>query len=1156
MWEAWTFRAGVPFGTSSGRRVRPSVHSRGQSATCSVYGGQSKLLANSASQLTDFNRRLPELLRLAVSFNNQTVSAIVDTGSQATLLSVAVFRSLPCTYYKEMTPVQMTFSSASGQILPFVGCFSIPFRVNDVEFSHIFHVVDSMTENCILGLDFIELHKFVYSASSRELVCFRDNRKCSFVGTVKGNVPVVDPFGFEPTQTAGPSNLTPSELQSLDAFLADHSGIFATKMSELGKASTVKHEIKTTGGPIRCSPYRSAHSLRHVIKEQIDEMLQYDIIRPSVSPYASPVVMIPKKDGKMRFCIDYRKLNSVTVKDRYPLPRIDFTLDALFGARYFTTLDLFSGYWQLELADCDKHKTAFISEFGLFEFNRMPFGLANAPSTFQRAMNDILKKALYKYCLVYLDDVIIYSSTFEEHLLHLAKVFKMLAKAGLKLKREKCAFARTSVGYLGHVVSNTGVRPDPIKVKAIVDFKTPGNVAQLKSYLGLTGYYRKYVRNYAQLTHSLTQLTKKDVPFEWGEAQESAFQELKSRLTSDPILRYPNFARAFTIYTDASGFGIGSVLAQVQRNVHDNTESEVVIAYASKHLTERESKWPTIEKEAYAIVHAVKHFYAYLYGRKFQVVTDHRPLEWLMNKRDVTGRLARWSLLLQEFDIDIAYRPGKSNQNADCLSRSPVNFVQSSDSLGTPTTNFVAGKWVAAQEADAYCMEKRKQVDKLQTRNGITMLEHELLGTRDGRLLVPATLRTEVLANYHDHKLSGHLGISKTYARLQNRFKWPKMRKDVVQYVRSCLTCAKRKAYGRITAPLTPMPIPDYAWERVAMDIVGPLTPTARGNVYILVMSDYVTRYVETAPMPDQTAASVARCFIDCIILRHGCPAYVLSDQGTNFLSDLMTSLCKMLGIAKIRTVGYNPKCDGLVEKFNATMCDMLASFVVDDHSRWDEFLKYVTHAYNCSVHTTLGDSPFFMVFGRDAVDPHDVLPPSRYRLITNEVGLFSAHWHRAMLLARSNLEKAQAKMKAYYDNQGTKDVVYNVGDKVLLRELQPSVGKFHFRWSGPYTIVKRHSNLNYAIRSDDRPAAVVVNTNRLKPFTVRSSDAPINVVPPVEPIEPQPSQTPPPTCPTNVTQPTVSVTNRRSRSSSVTPPVSHKHNLRKVIQTPARYRN
>jgi len=1028
--------------------------------------------------------------------------------------------------------------------MPTTGLFNIPIHLDEkVTFEHSFFVIPNLAEDCILGLDFLIEHKIIVNGGNREIICLRNFIRHSFIGTIS-SVAITPPI---PIYNIDPS-LSPSDANQLKSLLDEFSFLFATKLTDLGKYSGVKHTIRTTGGPFRLPPYRTAHAFRSIIKDHVDEMLKSGVIRPSTSPWAAPVTLAPKKDGGLRFCIDYRLLNDVTIRDSYPIPRIDQTIDALHNAKFFTCLDLFSGYWQIEIEESHKEKTAFVCEFGLFEFNRMPFGLTNAPPVFQRAMSSIFQSILYKFCLIYLDDLIIFSKTFHEHLIHIRKVFEILQKNGFRLKPSKCFWAKLIIQYLGHLISEKGVSPDPDKVKAIANFPRPINAAQLKTYLGLTGFYRRFVCHYGSKSHHLTKLTRKGVTFQWGDDQQLAFDELKNGLMTAPILRFPNFRLPFIIHADASGFGVGSILGQV---VHeDGADREVVIAYASKHLSERELKWPIIEKEAYAIVHAVKHFYHYLYGRRFTIYSDHRPLEFIMSKRENKGKLARWALALQEYDMEIVYKPGVTNQNADCLSRTPINTISTSYSLGTPSIFLVREEWAAAQANDSYCLQKRKLIGKSSGPNAIVILENGLLGTYDGRLLAPKILRQEILKLYHDHKLAGHLGIAKTLAKIKNRFKWPKMHSDIVNYVRTCLSCAKRKATGKTTAPLKPLPITDYPFERVSLDVIGPLTPTLNGNVYILVLIDHKTRYVEAAAMKNQTAVVTAKHFINKIILRHGVPSQLLSDQGPNFMSEFFTCLCSELGIDQIRTVAYNAKCNGLTEKYNGTICDCLSHFAREFPWIWDELLQYGVHAVNTSDQATLGDNSHYLLYRSDCVLPMDLLPPRRLR-VTEEV--FHSNWHKARGIADERLIKVQDKMKEIYDSKGTKTTSYEVGDTVLLRNMAAGSNKFDFRWSGPWTIVRKLNDLNYAISCKEKPTPVVVNTNRLKAFTPRIIDTSIPTQPctidnTIEPTITLPSEnlSNPDPLPHNSFEPEPDQPDRNCT----------RYNLRKKILKPPRYRN
>jgi len=443
---------------------------------------------------------------------------------------------------------------------------------------------------------------------------------------------------------------------------------------KIEKTNVIKHQIKLNKNvePISQMPYTIKDpEKKKFLKKEISRMLKEGIIRKSMSPWSSPVVLVEKKDGTLRFCVDYRKVNKITKRDSHPLPRIDDLLETFRGANYFTTADLMSGFWQVEMIEEHKEITAFITNSGLFEFNIMPFGLKNAPALFQRLMNYVLQDYLDDFVAVYIDDIIIYSKTFEEHLEHLRKVFTKLKEANLMIKLSKCRFCEPEIIFLGHKVGKYGLRPDPEKVQKIKDFPTPTNVKTLQSALGLFSYYRRFVKDFSKIAKPMTSLLRKDVPFIWTQKQQKSFEILKSKLMEAPILQYPNFEKPFIIMTDASTTGLGAVLSQL-----DDNKKERVIAYASKSLNRTEQNYPTTELEGYGVIWAIRYFHKYLLTKPFKIFTDHSALKYLQTMKNPKAKIARWIMELQQYDFEIEHRPGKSNKNADALSRIPINTTQ------------------------------------------------------------------------------------------------------------------------------------------------------------------------------------------------------------------------------------------------------------------------------------------------------------------------------------------------------------------------------------------------------------------------------------------------------------------------------------------------
>jgi Reverse transcriptase (RNA-dependent DNA polymerase). len=471
------------------------------------------------------------------------------------------------------------------------------------------------------------------------------------------------------------------ERNAILKLIKEYSDIFYIEGSNLTFTNEIKHRIKTSDEiPVYTKSYRYPEIHKNEVRTQIQSLLDQKIIRPSCSPWSSPIWVVPKKidasgKRKWRIVVDYRKLNEKTIGDRYPLPNITDLLDKLGRCQYFSTLDLASGFHQIEMAEEDIPKTAFNTEQGHFEYLRMPFGLRNSPATFQRVMDNILRGIQNERCLVYLDDIIIFSTSLQEHIDRLREVFDRLRAANFKVQLDKSEFLRTEVAYLGHIVTPDGIKPNPDKIRAIQNFPIPSNSKQLKGFLGLLGYYRKFIKDFAKVTKPLTKCLKKDATINTKDPDYiSCFELCKNLLINEPILQYPNFAEPFILTTDASNYALGAVLSQ------GKIGTDLPVAYASRTLSESEVNYSTIEKELLAIVWATKYFRPYLFGRKFKIVTDHRPLQWLFSLKEPNSKLVRWRLKLEEFEYEIIYKKGSLNKNADALSRIELNLNEAGPS--------------------------------------------------------------------------------------------------------------------------------------------------------------------------------------------------------------------------------------------------------------------------------------------------------------------------------------------------------------------------------------------------------------------------------------------------------------------------------------------
>jgi hypothetical protein len=898
------------------------------------------------------------------------------------------------------------------------------------------------------------------------------------------------------------TTLDAEQLEKLKQLLLENSDLFNKTLNEPGNASKVTHTIDTQDNrPINQPPYHAGPKEREVIQQQINEMLNSKVIQPSKSPWAAPVVLVKKKDNSVRFCVDYRKLNNITKKDVYPLPRIDDSLGALGRAKYFSCMDLTSGYWQIPMNEKDREKTAFVSHAGLYEFLVMPFGLCNAPATFQRYMDITFAGLKWNSCLVYLDDIIVFSPTFEQHLDDLKSVFERIRTSNLRIKASKCNFCCESLTYLGHKITPSGIQPDPKKISAIKEIQIPKTKSQLLSFLGISGYYRRFVYNFAKLAFPLFHLTHDNEEFVWTESHTLAFERLKEILISSPLLNHPNFDHPFIIRTDASDEGIGAVLFQIIDG------RERVIMYISRTLQLSERKWSIREKEALAIIWSCEQFRPYIIGTRFLVETDHESLKWLMDAKS-PARLVRWALRLSEFDFEIRYKKGKENQVADGLSRLPEpNTEAESENLGLE--NYVLVHELK-EELNGYdfALEQRKDNflrgilrDLFQETNNKKHLEkfeiedsklvYRISADRTA-LVVPEHLVEVILKSYHCDKPLSHIGRDKLYALLKTRFYWPSMYDDIKRWVKACLNCAKVKPHQpKLNGLLQPFKA-SSPFEIVGIDILGPFKTTKSRSKYVLVCICYFTNWVEACPLKTIEAEEVAIAFYKLIITRHGCPFKVLTDQGTQFSSRLFQSFCDQFGLKKLQCSPKHPQTNGKAERFIRFLTNALATIVSKDQSDWDTLIDDCLFAYRVTINHTIQETPFFLLYGREAILPNDMLfgaiRPNDFSQneIDNEFG------YKMRLLTRlkncyEEIELRRDKAINYYKknyDSTHKDISFNVNDLVMVYWPIPKKGfsqKLLPKWDGPFEIVARLGKVTYRVKDSKR--TLVAHVQRLRKY-------------------------------------------------------------------------
>ncbi|KAK1628506.1 hypothetical protein QYE76_002821 [Lolium multiflorum] len=832
--------------------------------------------------------------------------------------------------------------------------------------------------------------------------------------------------------------------------------------------------------PIAQPPYKMGPKELVELKAQIDELEQKGFIQESVSPWGTPVIFVDKRDGGKRMCGDYRNLNNVTIKNKYPLPRIQDLFDQVQGAGVFSKIDLRSGYHQIKIKKEDVPKTAFVSRYGHHEYLVVPFGLTNAPAIFMNLMNKIFMKYLDKFVIVFIDDILIYSKDKEEHAKHLKIVLQTLREHQLYAKFSKCKFWLDSVEFLGHVITKEGIAVNPSKVQSVLEWKSPKNAKEIRGFLGMAGYYRRFIEGFSKIAGPMTKLLKKNAPFVWTEC-EASFQTLKDKLTTAPVLAVPEPGKDYTVYCDASKNGLGCVLMQDRK----------VIAYGSRQLKPHEHNYPVHDLELAAVVYALKSWRQFLYGSKCELYTDHKSLKYFFTQKELNMRQKRWLELIKDYDLKINYTPGKANVVADALSRkstenqpteweipkelrkeleeAQILFIQGDDKGSIATMRIMDEMYsdlkyeiIRKQADDLFIQEEIKRIGE-----GRPSEFH--LGDFDSlyfqkRICVPddPEVKSIILKEAHETPYSIHPGSTKMYMDLKEMFWWNNMKREIAQYVSECHTCQRVKAEHQSPAGLLkPLEIPEWKWDEIGMDFVTGLPMTSKKKDMIWVIVDRLTKSAHfIAVNTKDTAEKLVDIYVKEIVSKHGVPKKIVSDRGSIFTSAFWKRLQEALGSKLDFSTAYHPQTGGQTERTNQILEDMLRACALNFGGSWEDHLPLAEFSYNNSYQSSIQMAPYEALYGRKCRSPICWFETGENKEFTPD---YIKERQDVIEVIRDRLKIAQSRQKSYADLK-RRDWEPKVGDMVYLK-VSPMKGLKRFgvkgklspRYIGPFKILSQN---------------------------------------------------------------------------------------------------
>lgn len=1021
---------------------------------------------NKATSACVVTRPLHKKYTKDVMVNGRNITALIDTGSDISLMRADEYVSMGSPQFR---PTKLQFSGIGSENIAALGEFQAEITIDGHNYPILIRVVSDTVsrQKLLVGTDFLDTVEIRIKQGAIHIDPIGET-----IG--EGTQPEVFQIDIDDKREADKIDL--SYIQDAESRRTIANVIENYKPNQIVETDVKMKLILKDDEVVYQKARRLSPSEKNIVNAQIEEWEKQGIVRPSSSDYASPVVLVKKKDGSHRLCIDYRLLNRKIIKDRYPLPLIEDQLDQLQDTKVFSTLDLKNGFFHVRIDEASVRYTAFIVPDGQYEFLRVPFGLCNSPSVFQRYVNAIFRRLIQdKIILIYMDDLIVLSDDGVSGLRNLKKALETASAAGLLINWKKCRFLQKKVEFLGHTIGEGSVRPSEYQTEAVKRFPEPTNIRQIQAFLGLTGYFRKFIPGYATIARPLSNLLRANIKFSFGVVEKDAFARLKMLLSERPVLNLYKIGADTELHTDASKDGYGAIL--LQRDSSDQLLHPIY--YASGKTTPAEEKYTSYELEVLAIIKALKRFRVYLLGIPFKIVTDCRAFALTMSKKDLCVRVARWALALEEFQYAIEHRPGRSMVHVDALSRNslPSCLVISECEAGLTARLRRALK----EDKDL----RRKLVEAQQGQLDGYIVQGGLLYKNvddEMRLVVPKSMQQQIIRRAHER---GHFAVSKTEDLVKSDYWIPGVRSKVEKIVQNCISCilAERRQ-GKRECFLNPIEKGSTPLDTFHIDHLGPLPSTKKSYIYIFAVVDAFSKFVWLYATKSTTAAEVIdRLQKQSIVF--GNPRRIISDRGSAFTSKEFKEYCRAEGIEHSLITTGIPRGNGQVERLNRTLIPLMTKLSAPKSGEWHKYVDLVQQCLNTTPHRSIGMTPFRLLFGahpriRDNPDIQELL---QGELVTS----FVDDREDLRQEAKKSIERIQRENKTNYDAKRKEAFHYREGDMVAIRRTQHAPGqKFAHKYLGPYEVIKILRNDRYLVRKigeREGPLQTSSSADSMKPW-------------------------------------------------------------------------